>query len=489
MTDSGTNPPHEAIPREQHAGNGEGSGVDESFAEDDATVLATTAALSAEDFPVGLTPQELSHALQGEMLDHFHLQQFLGGGGMGVVFKALDTTLNRIVAVKVVASRSVTSEELQRRFLVEAQSAARLDHPNIARVHFVGRDRGLPYIVMEYVDGSNVRDMVASRGRLPLSDALNYAYQIAHALCHAWQRGVVHRDIKPSNILITHDGQAKLVDMGLARFRHVDTHEDDLTNTGITLGTFDYISPEQARDPRTADTRSDIYSLGCTLYYMLAAHPPFSGGNPVQKLLQHQGETPPSLRLIRSDIPESITRLVDRMLSKSPADRPQTPHALLAELADFMIQQGMMLPQSLAQFPVELPQPAPPGFWRRHLPWVLPLATLVALWAGLHFVDGTASVTSNQFPPLQTNQDEQSVDVSSEAIGEEPVGNNTVEAKPSELTNSQGNITAEQDVTSADISDHKRNAGESRTADGGGAAGDDSSTLSEEANSPVPPLP
>ncbi|HEX6961240.1 MAG TPA: serine/threonine-protein kinase, partial [Lacipirellula sp.] len=238
--------------------------------ESDATVIGAQTSITPHDYPRGLSSRELAHALRGEMLGHFLLQQFIGGGGMGVVFKALDTTLDRIVAVKVVASHRVGNEDLQRRFLVEAQSTARLDHPNIARVHYIGRDRGLPYIVFEFIDGINLRDMVNQRGPLPVTDAIGYVYQIAHALAHAWQREVVHRDIKPSNILVTPDGQAKLVDMGLARLRQMDGEEEnDLTATGITLGTFDYISPEQARDPRSADARSDIYSLGCTLFYML----------------------------------------------------------------------------------------------------------------------------------------------------------------------------------------------------------------------------
>ena len=356
----------------------------DDFEESSATVLTPTSTLRAEELPAGMTPRELAHALQGEMLDQFLLEQFVGGGGMGVVFKALDTTLDRVVAIKIVASQSISAEDIQRRFLVEAQSAARLDHPNIARVYDSGRSRGLPYIVLEYIAGINIRDLVLNHGPLPLGDALSYGYQIAHALAHAWQRDVVHRDIKPSNILITSEGQAKLVDMGLARFYEVGTSEVELTNTGVTLGTFDYISPEQALDPRAADARSDIYSLGCTLFFMLVGHPPFSQGTAAQKLLQHQGDRPPELLALRPDIPEAVDKLVQRMLAKRPEDRPSSPVELVAALAALLQEQGLPAPQALAPLPMPL-RSQRAAAWRRHAPWMVPIAALLAINAWINF--------------------------------------------------------------------------------------------------------
>jgi serine/threonine-protein kinase len=334
------------------------------------------------------------------MLGHFLLQQFIGGGGMGVVFKALDTTLDRIVAVKVVASHRIDNEDLQRRFLVEAQSTARLDHPNIARVHYIGRDRGLPYIVFEYIDGVNLRELAMQRGPLPVAEAISYVYQIAHALAHAWQREVVHRDIKPSNILVTPDGQAKLVDMGLARLRQMDAEDDELTATGITLGTFDYISPEQARDPRSADARSDIYSLGCTLFFMLTGQAPFAQGTALQKLLQHQSERPPDLRTFRSDVPDSVVRLLRRMLAKAPGDRQQTPVDLVGELSEIVEELGSPLPYAAASLPWNPPTRSEPR-WRRHAVWAAPLAGLLLLGALVDWFsrDGAAAAP---FPALRT---------------------------------------------------------------------------------------
>jgi serine/threonine protein kinase len=369
--------------------------------ESDVTVIGSASSVTPQVFPLGLTTRELSHALRGEMLGHFLLQDFIGGGGMGVVFKALDTTLDRIVAVKVVAPRQVGDEDLQRRFLVEAQSTARLDHPNIARVHYIGRDRGLPYIVFEYIDGENIRDVVSQRGPLPVAEAISYVYQIAHALAHAWQREVVHRDIKPSNILVTIDGQAKLVDMGLARLRQInDETEQELTATGITLGTFDYISPEQARDPRLADTRSDVYSLGCTLFYMLAGQAPFAQGTALQKLLQHQSDRPPDLRSFRSDIPDSVSRVVRRMLAKAPADRHQTPVDLIAELAEILESLNAPLPFAATTLPWTMPPRTAPR-WRKHALWAVPLAALL-LFGLIADRAGRSGVTPVSFPELRS---------------------------------------------------------------------------------------
>ncbi len=399
----------------EDVGAGDSTGATAGDGSEEITVVGTATALEAEEFPQGLSPRELSLTLRGQLLGHFHLQEFIGGGGMGAVFKALDTTLDRIVAVKVVASQSISNEDLQRRFLVEAQSTARLDHPNIARIHYVGRDRGLPYIVFEYIDGVNLRDLITNHGPIPLGDALSFTCQIAHALAHAWEKEVVHRDIKPSNILITRDGQAKLVDMGLARLHQVDTTDDELTNTGVTLGTFDYISPEQARDPREVDTRSDIYSLGCTLFYMLVGRPPFAEGTAVQKLLKHQDQEPPSLSQVRPDLPESVSKLASSMLAKSPELRPQTPTELLQRCYQICQELGIQPPSTLT--PIQINSPAQVvSPWSMHLPWIVPIVLLLLvamLWeSGLR--DASDSV---EFTPLRRPAEAQMSDVTQQQEG------------------------------------------------------------------------
>lgn len=323
-----------------------------------------------------LHPLELAKSLRGESLDHFILEDYVGIGGMGTVFRAHDTILNRTVAIKVLTRDQAHDTETLRRFRNEAQSAARLDHENIARVYYMGEDRDYPYIVFEFIDGVNVRDLVAEEGVVPLAEAVSYTLQIASALAHASSRDVVHRDIKPSNILITSGGRAKLVDMGLARLHEVAHPDGDLTASGVTLGTFDYISPEQARDPRHVDVRSDIYSLGCTFYYMLTARPPFPEGTVFQKLLQHQGEAPPDPRELNADVPAEVAAIMRRMMAKDPAARYQKPDELIRDL--------MLLAGSLglrATGPSGLVWVAPesirPTFWEQHLPWIAPVVALV----------------------------------------------------------------------------------------------------------------
>jgi serine/threonine protein kinase len=358
-------------------------GPDPSSPPDDRTIISSRTPLPG----IGLArpaPLEAGSQLEGERLGQFILQKFIGGGGMGVVFRALDTTLNREVALKVLARDQSADEEALRRFRNEAQSAARLNHDNIARVHYVGEDRGVHYIVFEYIEGVNIRDLVEQNGPLPLDQAVSYTFQIAQALEHASDRAVIHRDIKPSNVLITADGRAKLVDMGLARLNQV-AQTDDLTASGVTLGTFDYISPEQARDPRSADVRSDMYSLGCSFFYMLTGRPPFPEGTVLQKLLQHQGDVPPDPRTIRPDLPPDVTRVLAKLLAKNPAQRFQRPGELIAELATLADRLGVHLSSPRTAW--SLPRPAPPARWRHHLPWAASIAALLLIVLAIDYFD------------------------------------------------------------------------------------------------------
>ncbi len=340
-------------------------------------------------------PTNAGSLWEGEQLGQFYLQEFVGGGGMGVVFRALDTTLDREVAVKVLSRDQSADDETLRRFRNEAQSAARLNHDNIARVFYVGEDRGVHYIVFEFIEGENIRDLVEQQGPLPLNQALSYTYQIALALDHASQRSVIHRDIKPSNVLVTPDGKAKLVDMGLARLNLIAQASNDLTASGVTLGTFDYISPEQARDPRSADVRSDLYSLGCSFYYMLTGRPPFPEGTVLQKLLQHQADVPPDPRGVRPELPSQVTRIVARLLAKNPVERYQQPAELLEELSALGHSLGLQLGE--AQPTRIAPQPlVVPARWRAHVPWIIPLAALflIVFALDLYWSAGTRATTS-----------------------------------------------------------------------------------------------
>jgi len=359
----------------------------------DKTVISARPPVLPDDMP--RTSASLGEMLVGMSLDHYQLQEFVGGGGMGAVFRSTDTRLGRTVAVKVL-SRDHNDDETIRRFRNEAQSAARLDHPNIARVHYVGEASGFNYIVFEFIEGTNARDLVQKNGPLSVADCLRLAYKLAEALDHASQRDVVHRDIKPSNILITADGQVKLVDMGLARL-HMEAGQDDITESGVTLGTFDYISPEQARDPRLADVRSDIYSLGCTLFYLLTGQPPFPEGTALQKLLKHNGDEPPDLRDFREDLSDRVLRIVQKMLAKKPTQRFQTAAELAAEVAKAAEELGIKL---------DTPQMTHVQTATHHWQGLLtslaisgPIALMLVLWFLLDYVLPTTQADVRPFRP------------------------------------------------------------------------------------------
>ncbi|MDH3717505.1 MAG: serine/threonine protein kinase [Planctomycetota bacterium] len=361
----------------------------------DATVITDRSPERVDAPSGGAAPSDLGRMLEGERLDHFELDKFIGGGGMGAVFRGTDTALGRPVAIKVLLTHYASDEETVRRFQNEAQSVARLDHENIARVYYVGEDRGWHYIVLEFIEGENLRDRVHRQGPLPLAEVVSYTLQIAEALAHASSRDVVHRDIKPSNVLVTAEGQAKLVDMGLARLHQVEHSNDDLTASGVTLGTFDYISPEQARDPRTADVRSDLYSLGCSFYFMLTGRPPFPEGTVLQKLLQHQGDEPPDPRQFRSQLPEQVCVVAHKLLAKNPEDRYQEPNQLVADL--LIVADQLKLPGPVTQTSVWLSAPPEPTTWsNRHLPWLVPLGLLCAIGAMIHYTSprGPSPVSS-----------------------------------------------------------------------------------------------
>ncbi len=336
--------------------------------------------------------------MPGDRLGQFELVEYVGGGGMGRVFRATDTHLSRTVALKILPPEQASDPDALQRFQNEAQSAARLDHDNIARAFYVGEDRGLHYIVFEFVEGVNVRMLVEQKGPLPLAEAISYTLQIAEALAHAEARAVVHRDIKPSNVLITPEGRVKLIDMGLARLRQTDPAVADLTASGVTLGTFDYISPEQARDPRNADIRSDIYSLGCTFFFMLAGQPPFPEGTVLQKLLQHQGDEPPDIVQFRPELPEESSRVLRKMMAKDPGRRYAGPADLVADLLLLAEEIGLR-PMSPTSRIWLVPQEEPLSFLQRHLPWLAPVAALVCIVVLLHFIWSSSVPRDDQLPP------------------------------------------------------------------------------------------
>jgi serine/threonine-protein kinase len=255
-------------------------------------------------------------------------------GGMGAVYKALDTDLNREVALKVLTAETAAMPAALARFQREARHAAKLRHENIVTIYEFGESNGTWFLALEYVDGINLFEYISRKRRLEPEEARRITIHAALALHHAHGQGIVHRDIKPSNFLVTRKNSQmliKLADFGLARELSGDD-EARVTRAGTTVGTVDYISPEQARDSASADIRSDIYSLGCTLFHMLAGKPPFSEGTVTERLYKHVKDEPPDLRRINPRVPESMLAVLRHMLAKDPADRYQTPAALLKDL-------------------------------------------------------------------------------------------------------------------------------------------------------------
>lgn len=273
----------------------------------------------------------------------FHVAKYkvlekIGIGGMGQVYLAEHKIMRHRVALKVLPrSKSADPSSLER-FYREAKAGAALDHPNIVRAFDIDFDQSsdLHYLVMEYVDGVSMQDLVKLKGPMEANRAAHYIYQTALGLEHAHGQSLIHRDIKPSNILVERGGTLKILDMGLARFFNDDQDMITKKYDESVLGTADYLAPEQAVDSHAVDTRADIYSLGCTFYFMLTGQPPFGEGSVAQKLIWHQTRRPRSVREHRPDLPEDIVAILEKMMAKSPAERFQTPR----EVADALHHYG-----------------------------------------------------------------------------------------------------------------------------------------------------
>ncbi|MDI3299193.1 MAG: Stk1 family PASTA domain-containing Ser/Thr kinase [Bacillota bacterium] len=251
----------------------------------------------------------------------------LGGGGMAVVYKALDRLLYRPVAVKILREQYATDPEFVRRFRREAQAAAMLSHPNIVNVYDVGDDGGLHYIVMEYVEGRSLRQVLDEEGALPPERAARIAIQILDALEEAHHHGVIHRDVKPDNILLTRDERVKVADFGIARAASQAT----LVPTGAILGSAHYISPEQARGS-PLDGRSDLYSVGVLLFQLLSGELPYDGESPVEVALKRFQEEPPDLSALAPQVPVALARVVRKAMARQPGRRYPTAGAMAEDL-------------------------------------------------------------------------------------------------------------------------------------------------------------
>ncbi|HEX3998585.1 MAG TPA: serine/threonine-protein kinase [Pirellulales bacterium] len=263
----------------------------------------------------------------------YELGEPIGSGGMGTVYKAVHTWLGRTVAVKFIAKEVLGDPEAVARFAHESRAIGRLDHPNIVRAMDAGCVGGTHFLVTEFVDGCDLARLVKTVGPLRISDACEIVRQAALGLQHLHEQQLVHRDVKPSNLLLSRLGMVKLLDFGLAR---IDSNQTALTTTGQMIGTLDFLAPEQAADARQVDIRSDIYSLGCTLYFLLTGQAPFSGpeyATPASKIKAHLADSPPSPKRGTGRIPLAVVACLDRMMAKSPAERYPAPAEVARALA------------------------------------------------------------------------------------------------------------------------------------------------------------
>jgi serine/threonine-protein kinase len=291
----------------------------------------------------------------GAQIGKYQILAHIATGGMGTVYQARDEVLGRVVALKVLDPDLASNPVLLERFRREARAASRLVHKNIVTLYECGEANGLYYIAMEYIEGIDLSEYIRRKGQIDPEEARRLIIQAAKALEHAARQGITHRDIKPSNFLLANDEgrcRVKLIDLGLSCIHNENDFK--ITRDNTTVGTVDYMAPEQARDSSLSDIRSDIYSLGCTLYHMLAGQPPFAEGGLGERIYKHIASDPPDVRLFNPQVPAGLWTVLRRMLAKHPDDRFQTPTELIQAL------RSVADPQAQVR-PVDFQAPGPAG--------------------------------------------------------------------------------------------------------------------------------
>ena len=325
----------------------------------------------------------------GEVLsDRYELEELVGTGGMSSVYRAHDRLLDRKVALKILHSHHAVDPEYVERFRREARSVAALSHPNVVTVIDRGEHGDCQFIVFEYIDGENAKQLIQQRGSLPVEQTLELAIQVARGLAFAHEQGLVHRDVKPQNILLNGDGRAKVTDFGIARSLDV---KHGVTQTGTVLGTSDYISPEQAQGQRV-DALTDVYSLGVVLYELLTKQVPFPGENFVAVAMRHINEPPPSVRERRPDVSPRIDAAVQRAMAKEPGDRFASMDDFRRELEACLEEQRgtqVLVPEHPPARPRRVRRRRRSGAW----PVVVALAGLVAVGAVVYVLIHGPGVT------------------------------------------------------------------------------------------------
>jgi serine/threonine protein kinase len=289
-----------------------------------------------------------SHLLPaGGRVGKYEVLAHIASGGMAEVYKAVDCDSGRVVALKVLPGHLAENPTLIERFRREAKHAARLSHKNIVSIYEWGQEKEVYFLAMEFVEGTDLHDYICDKGHLDPQEAWVITVQAARALDHACRHGITHRDIKPSNLLLSFGSdnklRVKLTDLGLAREA---AHDFRVTKDGTTVGTVDYMSPEQARDSALADSRSDIYSLGCTLYHMLSGQPPFGDGGLGERIYKHLQSQVPDVRMFNRRVPIAMWEVLSKMLEKDPADRYQSPEELLQALLHMQDSEAPVAPST-----------------------------------------------------------------------------------------------------------------------------------------------
>jgi serine/threonine protein kinase len=317
--------------------------------------------------------------LTGHTLADFHVIRRLGQGGMGQVYLAEQISLKRKVALKILRSETAADPTSLHRFKAEATAVAQATHANIVQIYAIGEADGIAYMALEYVEGRNLQEYLLKKGPPNLILALSIMRQVASALQRASELGIVHRDIKPENILLTRKGEVKVADFGLSRCLTGDRPAVNLTQSGVTMGTPLYMSPEQV-EAKPLDCRTDIYSFGVTCYHMLAGNPPFQGDSPFEVALKHVRDEPKPLTEVRQDLPAMLCTIVHKMMAKNPTQRYQTGRELLQDIARL---RESLSGQTTALSPsVEL-VPAPPAETAEGKPSVnvVPSTALMPRWS------------------------------------------------------------------------------------------------------------